>query len=66
MKLTKTQFNDLLNQHTGTGYIMLKMSDSTVHIADISVNEKGNWFIGLDSKPLAQKLADIAKEVIYD
>lgn len=63
MKLTKSQLNELLNQHIGTGYIILKTADNNVHIADVSINRKGDWCIGLDARPLAQGLGDIAPEL---
>ena len=66
MKLTKTQLNELLNQHTGTGYIILKTSSKNVHIADIGIGKQGHWFIGLDGKSLDKGLQGIAKEVIED
>lgn len=63
MKLTKAQSNELFNQHCGTGYIFIKTSFNTYHIADISIGKKGDWYIGLDSRPLVQGLDDIAKEI---
>ena len=65
MKLTKTQLNKLLNQHTGTGYIIIKTADNNVHIADIGINKNGNWYIGLDARTLDEGLRSIASEVIY-
>ena len=63
MKLTKAQSTELFNQHCGTGYIFIKTSFNTYHIADIQIGKTGKWYIGLDGRPLAQGLADIAKEV---
>ena len=63
MKLTKTQLNMLLNQHLGTGYILIKTSDNNIRIADICVNSKGDWLMGLDHKPIAERLDDIAREL---
>ena len=65
MKLTKTQLNKLLNQHTGTGYLILKTADNNIHIADIGINKNGNWYIGLDARTLDEGLRSIANEVIY-
>ena len=47
MKLTKKQFNELLNQHTGTGYLLIKMNDSTIKILDIHLARNGSWRTGL-------------------
>ena len=65
MKLTKAQSTDLFNQHEGTGYIIIKTSFNTYHIADIFINGNNDWYIGLDGRPLSQGLNDIAKEVVH-
>ena len=64
MKLTRTQFNELLNQHTGTGYLIIKTADYNIHIADIGIGKNGQWYIGLDGKSIDKGLQDIAKEII--
>ena len=63
MKLTKAQLNELLNQHTGTGYLVIKTNDKTVHIADIGIGKNGNWYIGLDGKSLDKGLQNLASEL---
>lgn len=64
MKLTKRQLGEMFNQHTGTGYIILKTSFNNCRIADIGINKRGEWYLGLDGKPLVQGLERIAKEII--
>ncbi len=64
MKLTKTQINELLNQHTGTGYMIVKLNDKTIRISDIGISKNGNWYIGLDGKPLQQGLVSLANELL--
>jgi len=63
MQLTKAQFNELLNQHTGTGYMLIKMSDSTIRILDISLGKSGNWVAGLNGEKLLDKLSEITIEL---
>ena len=63
MKLTKAQFNELLNQHTGTGYMFIKMNDSTVKMLDVSVGRNGTWRTGLNGYSLVDRLSEIATEL---
>jgi len=63
MKLTKTQFNELLNQHTGTGYMLLKTNDTTVKILEVSVGRNGTWRTGLNGYSLLDRLSEIAIEL---
>jgi len=66
MQLTKAQFNELLNQHTGTGYMIIKMNDSTVRLLDISLGKSGNWCAGLNGGKLLDKLSEITIELINE
>jgi len=63
MKLTKTQFNDLLNQHTGTGYMLIKMNDTTIKILEISLGKNGTWRTGQDGYSLLDRLSEITIEL---
>lgn len=66
MKLTKTQFRQLLNQHTGTGYMLVKMDNRTIRIVDLHIGRDGKWYMGLDGKPMEQGLKDIEQDLIYE
>lgn len=66
MKLTKTQFTELLNQHTGTGYLLVKLDNKTIRISHINIAKNGTWHIGLDGRPLEQGLKDIENDLIFD
>ena len=66
MKLTKKQFNELLNQHTGTGYLLIKMNDSTIKILDIYLARNGSWRTGLKGEKLSDRLSDIITELGED
>jgi len=63
MKLTKAQFKELLNQHTGTGYMLIKMNDSTVKMLEVSVGRNGTWRTGLNGYSLLDRLSEIAIEL---
>ena len=63
MKPTKAQLNKLLNQHTGTGYFFIKMSDTTVKILEISLAKNGTWRTVLDYMSLVDRLTEIAIEL---
>jgi len=63
MKLTKTQLNELLNQHTGTGYFLLKMNDSTVKMLEVYVGRNGTWRTGLNGQSLVERLNEISTEL---
>jgi len=63
MKLTKTQLNKLLNQHTGTGYMLIKMNDTTIRMLDVSVGRNGTWRTGLNGYSLIDRLGEIATEL---
>jgi len=63
MKQTKAQFNELLNQHTGTGYVFIKMDDRTVRMLEIYVSKNGIWRTGLDGQNLIERLGEIAIEL---
>uniref|UniRef100_A0A6M3Y4F6 Uncharacterized protein n=1 Tax=viral metagenome TaxID=1070528 RepID=A0A6M3Y4F6_9ZZZZ len=63
MKLTKTQLNKLLNQHTGTGYMLIKMNDTTIKILEVSVGRNGTWRTGLNGYSLLDRLSEIATEL---
>jgi len=66
MKVTKGQFNKLLSQHTGTGYIIIKTSDNSIQITDIGIARNGEWYVGLDGVSLSQGMNRIAKELIKE
>lgn len=63
MRLTKAQFNDLLNQHIGTGYLVFKMNDTTIRLLDISLGKNGIWFAGLNGEKLIDTLSAITIEL---
>jgi len=63
MKITKTQFNELLNQHTGTGYMLIKMNDTTIKILDVSLAKNGTWRTGLNGDSLIDRLSEITIEL---
>jgi len=63
MKLTKTQFNELLNQHTGTGYMLIKMNDSTIKILEVYVGKNSTWRTGLNGYSLLDRLSEITIEL---
>ena len=63
MKLTKAQFNELLNQHTGTGYMLIKMNDTTIKILEISLGKNGTWRTGQDGYSLLDRLSEITIEL---
>ena len=63
MKLTKTQFNKLLNQHTGTGYMLIKMNDTTIKILEVSIGRNGTWGTGFNGYSLLDRLSEIAIEL---
>ena len=63
MKLTKTQFNELLNQHTGTGYMLIKMNDTTIKILEVSLAWNDTWRTGLDGSSLLDRLSEITVEL---
>ena len=65
-RLTKAQFNELLNQHAGTGYAFIKMNDSTVKILEIYVGKNGTWRTGLDGQNLIERLGEIAIELAQE
>jgi len=44
MKLTKHQQKKLLNQGAGTGYMFLKINDSTYRILEVNVGRDGKTF----------------------
>ena len=63
MELSKTQFNELLNQHTGTGYMFIKMNDSTMKMLEVSLGRNGTWRTGLNGYSLLDRLSEIAIEL---
>ena len=63
MKITKTQLNELFNQHTGTGYMLIKMNDTTIKILEVSLAKNGTWRTGLDGSPLLNRLSEITIEL---
>ena len=63
MKLTKAQLNKLLNQHTGTGYMLIKMNDTTIKILEVSVGRNSTWRTGLNGYSLIDRLSEIATEL---
>ena len=63
MKPTKAQLNKLLNQHTGTGYMLIKMNDSTIKILEVYVGKNGTWRTGLNGYSLIDRLSEIAIEL---
>ena len=64
MKLTKKQFNLLLNCHNGIGFVCVKTSASTVKSVDFFMTKKGEIKI-LNSQlhPPILILSDFCKEV---
>jgi hypothetical protein len=50
MKLTKSQLNELLNQHIGTGYIIIKTTNNNIRIMPTNVGKNRNrWFAGAET-----------------
>lgn len=63
MRLAKAQFNDLLNQHTGTGYLIIKMNDTTIRMLEVYLGKNGIWCTGLNGQKLLDRLSEITIEL---
>ncbi len=64
MKLTKAQLASLLNQHKGTGYIIIKTEDNNIRIVSINLGRNGHqWFAGDNGKPLEDYMEDLRGEI---
>jgi len=63
VKLTKAQLNDLLNQHIGTGYIIVNTDTKNIRIASLNLGRNGEWYAGDNFRPLANYMVDLSREI---
>ena len=61
MKLTNKQLSKLLNQHTGTGYLVVKTGENNIRIVSVNMGNKYRWFAG--AKTLGDYMGDLSGEV---
>ena len=63
MKLTRQQDEILYNQHTGTGYLILKTGEYSHTVVDVSIGRNGKWRAGLNGIPLMAYLEEAAATI---
>ena len=61
MKLTKTQGNELLKQHPGTGYVVINKGYKTYSVIPIHLSRKNEWRAG--DRLLDEALKEHAQEI---